>query len=151
MEIDLDEAAKSILVGKKIDKMLDIVADAKEMRKAFKISHDVAKLDANSVAIGLAQTSDEFFSEFETTLYEIAEMARDKVDAVEIKHTMLVEAFIVFISELKPRSIRHLENFLSAATDGEFVDSLFIAHGKDSEVRCIDRCSDDTKANFGLK
>jgi hypothetical protein len=70
---------------------------------------------------------------------------------LDIKNVGLVEGFIMFVSELKPRSLRHLENFISAATDGEWVDGLFTYKGKDSEFRSIDRCSDETKAEFGLK
>lgn len=158
MEQDLDSTAKAILVEQKIDKMLDIVANAKTIRKAFNeeqqdilsVTHEVPGLDAMSVSLGLAKVSDEFFNEFETTLYEISEMAKGHVDTVSIQHTALVESFIVFISELKPRSLRHLENFLDATTSGEWVDGLMLGHGKDSEFRCIDRCSDVARSEFGI-
>lgn len=159
MEQDLDIAARAILVSEKIHKMLEIVDNARALRKAFPEeqkqilahSHNISGLDELSIALGLARVSEEFFKEFESALYEIAAMARQQaVDALNTKNLDLLEGFIVMISQLKPRSLRHLENFFSAATDGEWVDGLFVAKGKDSEFRCIDQCSDDAREEFGL-
>lgn len=157
MEIDLDDAAKSLLISEKIEKMIGIVEHAKELRKFLHEDHKdlltnpIKGHDEFSVALGLTRVSDNFFDEFETTLYEIAELARNRIERVGIKNVDLVEGIILLLNELKPRSIRHLENFINAATDGEWVDGLFIFKGKDSEFRCIDRSSDDARREFGLQ
>ena len=162
MEQDLDTAAKAVLVGKRIDSMLEIVKSAKKMRKVLtylpeenrsviEAVRNVPGIDEMSIIMGFASVSDGFLEDFETTLNEIAEMASIQAgEVIDIRHLSLVESFIAAISELKPRSIRHLENFFSAATDGEWVDGMFLARGKDSEFRCIDRCSEVAREEFGL-
>lgn len=149
MEIDLDIAAKAIVVSQKIEKMLGIIEVAKNLRKI--ISNDGASESGIAIALGLAGASEELFNDFETTLYMIQDIAEQQAISVGVENIHLIEGFIVMISQLKPRSLRHLEHFISAATDDEWVDGLFTVKGTESEFRCIDRCSDAAKAEFGLK
>lgn len=71
-------------------------------------------------------------------------------DCVSIKELKLIEQFFMLVKTMRPRSLRHLETFLDAATDGDWLDAMIVVRDGGTEFRTIDKCSGDSRAEFGI-
>lgn len=107
--------------------------------------------DRLSLVHAMSRTSDNALAAWEERLLVLRRLADGEEDELyEFQDIRIITMFFMLLASLKPRSKRHLENFLSALSDGDWMDGFIMGKGNDTEFRCVDRASEDVRNHFGL-
>lgn len=155
---DASVNAAGYISGNHIDYLFGILYEARRMKDEYTEAQrtiidcpEFYDMDRLNMVLAMSRLSDKSLAEWEEKLLVLRRLS-DGVneELFDFQQVRIITMFLMLLESLKPRSLRHLENFLSALTDGEWVDGLIIGKGHDSEFRCIDKASEEVKKEFGL-
>lgn len=150
--------AAGYIAGDFIDNMFGVLYEARRMKDHFTLEQkrvveacSTTESDRMKMVFAMSQLSDKALAEWEERLLVLRRLAdganEDLFDYQQIK---IVTMFLVVLGCMKPRSRRHLENFLNALTDGDWMDGFIMGKGGDIEFRCVDRADEEVRKSFGL-
>lgn len=155
-----DESVRAAghIAGDHIDYLFGVLYEAKRMKDGYTedqkaIIEETASPEFDRLALvhAMSRNSDESLANWEQKLMVLRRLADgaddDLYDCQEIR---IITMFFMLLAQLKPRSMRHLENFLAALTDGEWMDGFILGKGNDTEFRAVDRADEQVRKHFGL-
>lgn len=159
-ELDLSKITAQFFLKDHVARMMKVINNGRTLRDSFSKEQKEILDETNqnpelgdlNLAIAISKMPEESVVKWEANLQLVDDCISDDVDSL-LSHADVntLTLFLALMRTLKDRSRRHLDNFLEAAADGEWVDALIIAKGNDSEFRTIDHCSDEARAEFGIK
>lgn len=151
--------AAGYIAGDHIDYLFGVLYEARRMKDNYSAeqrgiiddSPNSEELDRLNMVITFSRLSDRALSEWEERLLVLRRLADGaNEDLFDYQMVKILTMFIMVLSCMKPRSRRHLENYLSAITDGDWMDGFFHGKGQDIEFRCVDKAEELVKKAFGL-
>lgn len=156
---DTTVLSTSVLIEQHISHMLEVIRVGKELRstyskdqaKILEENHANPRIDDLNLAFAVSKMSINSVDQWERDLNIMGGVVEDKLtDLIDSQDIKIMNLFVMALASLKPRSRRHLLNFLEAITDNEWCDGFFLAKGNDSEFRFVDKASELARAEFGL-
>lgn len=156
---DVSTNSAGYITSDYIDSLFAMLYEAKRMKDGY--TEDQRKLindrwgmggqDRGAMVHAMSQLSDDYLASWEENLLMLQKLSDNNTDDLyDYQQVRIITMFLMILGSLKPRSRRHLENFLSAVTDGDWVDGFILGKGSESEFRCIDRATEGTRKEFGL-
>lgn len=155
---DASVQAAGHVAGEHADWLFGVLYEAKRMKDAYTdeqkeiIEDSVSpEMDRLMIVQAMSRISDDALAEWEKKLLVLRRLADGAEDELyEYQDIRIITMFFMLLAQMKPRSKRHLENFLTALTDGDWMDGFILGKGNDTEFRAVDRANDEVRKAFGL-